>query len=155
MSSTGFENVFKQGIVVIVIKVQIKSVKIAEAGQGRGVEAEGHVLEHEIQSNLLKPGTERRHLQLLSLGIKQPEVLDAVTLSWPLLKTRRGMERVPDLLLDVVVVVLLDDVQHLLSRPEDPEVRVTVEGAVLQPFQAGHPLYDGQAALACDPGPLM
>ena len=65
---------------MIVIKVQIKSVKIAEAGQGRGVEAEGHVLEHEIQSNLLKPGTERRHLQLLAAGVQQPEVLYPVRL---------------------------------------------------------------------------
>ena len=41
-------------IPVVVIKVQIKGVKVLEGGQGVDVQLEAHVLEHKVQPHLLQ-----------------------------------------------------------------------------------------------------
>ena len=41
-------------IPVVVIKVQIKGVKVLEGGQGVDVQLKAHVLEHKVQPHLLQ-----------------------------------------------------------------------------------------------------
>ena len=91
-------------------------MKVAEAGEGRGIENEIHVLEYKVQADLLQLGAEWGHLQLLRLGIEEPEVLDIVSPGVLLLrKILLKPGRVPLL---SHVVVLLNYVQHLLPGSE-------------------------------------
>ena len=45
---------FVYKIPVVVIKVQIKGVKVLEGGQGVDVQLKAHVLEHKVQPHLLQ-----------------------------------------------------------------------------------------------------
>ena len=127
------ENSVQQTIVVIVVEVQVESIEMSEGRQRSCFQLEVHVLEHEVQTDPLKLGAVVRHPQLVRFGIEEPEVLDVERLGTSYLcQVLLKVGRIKAL---IACKTFLDQLEHLLPRPEERQVGVAVCGAVIHPLQ--------------------